>query len=780
MTQSTKTHFEQIYDRSVANLNNAIAVFNHAYNSAQQLRKQADEVDEFQKSTVDRNIDFKNRLIEVFGYPYADDIGPSRTYDSGYDGPDFYHFTYYDPSELLGKRSTGEKEFELNMLTKELQHLVGGSIPPLKKMKFNMSTEGFGFVKPSAWTLPRRAQGEIQMAHSDLLQAYGRLQKALKEYDNLIDQIGDQNRVLRAQAALNSAERAAGEAEVRILNTAMNQQTTVNALIVQAREKSLSFQNKSAYANIVANASAEFFYTTLGVLGIVPYSESDLGALIRGSIRTIGAVVGQMYAEKAQKEGVVELEQQQAKEIIQAQANIEVIARNGVIDPRGNVAIASAKAQLNQLVRSKATLELEIFNLEESLEQSANRYLQVLAKGMRLLDDWERFQAQTASDIQQYRYKDMAFRIFRNDGIQKYRAQFDLAARYVYLAAKAYDYETGLLGDDPRSAQNFLNQIVRSRSLGLIVNGQPLTDSGQGDPGLADAMARMSGSWQVLKGRLGFNNPNLFNYEFSLRYELLRILPGSTGNSQWRELLQRYRVNNLLDYAEFRRFCIAPQGGTNAVEPGLVIPFETTINNGFNFFGQPLAGGDHTYPSTHYAVKIRAGGVGFVNYDSAISAGLSATPYVYLVPVGEDQQRVATDQFSVRGWQVIDQILPVPFAIGSTEVNDPEYIPIVDSLAFGGNAYGRLRLFPQIPAYHDGLGGAFNPNGTPILSSRLIGRSVWNTRWLLFIPGSTFKANATDGLDQFISGRLLPTQQRDGNGVSDIRIRFDAYSYTGN
>ena len=40
----------------------------------------------------------------------------------------------------------------------------------------------------------------------------------------------------------------------------------------------------------------------------------------------------------------------------------------------------------------------------------------------------------------------MAFRIFRNDALQKYRAQFDLAARYVYLAAKAYDYETNLLG----------------------------------------------------------------------------------------------------------------------------------------------------------------------------------------------------------------------------------------------------------------------------------------------------------------------------------------------
>ena len=43
------------------------------------------------------------------------------------------------------------------------------------------------------------------------------------------------------------------------------------------------------------------------------------------------------------------------------------------------------------------------------------------------------------------RYKDMTFRIFRNDALQKYRAQFDMAATYVYLAAKAYDYETSML-----------------------------------------------------------------------------------------------------------------------------------------------------------------------------------------------------------------------------------------------------------------------------------------------------------------------------------------------
>jgi len=83
----------------------------------------------------------------------------------------------------------------------------------------------------------------------------------------------------------------------------------------------------------------------------------------------------------------------------------------------------------------------------------------------------------------------MAFRVFRNDALQQYRAQFDLAARYVYLAAKAYDYETNMLGSDTMAGQQFLSNIVRSRSLGVFEDGQPQT--GGADPGLSDTMAKM-------------------------------------------------------------------------------------------------------------------------------------------------------------------------------------------------------------------------------------------------------------------------------------------------
>ena len=66
--------------------------------------------------------------------------------------------------------------------------------------------------------------------------------------------------------------------------------------------------------------------------------------------------------------------------------------------------------------------------------------------------------------------------------------------------------------------------------------------------------------------------------------------------------------------------------------------------------------------------------------------------------------------------------------------------------------------------------------------SRLIGRSVWNRRWLLIIPGNTFLSNSTEGLDTFIQGARVPGGGgvRDGHGVDDIRIFFKTYSYSGN
>jgi len=390
-----------------------------------------------------------------------------------------------------------------------------------------------------------------------------------------------------------------------------------------------------------------------------------------------------------------------------------------------------------------------------------------LARFQRLLEDRSRFRRQTAAQVQSYRYKDMAFRIVRNDALQKYRAQFDLAARYVYLAAKAYDYETTFLSQDWRAGEGILTDIVGSRLIGSIQGGAPQTGMG-----LADPMARMSQNFQILKGQLGFNNPQRETNRFSLRSELFRIRPGYDGNALWRETLWRHVVPNILDLPEFERYCRVFQPHY-AEEPGIVIPMETNINFGINFFGWPLGGGDNAYDSTNFTTKVRSVGVWFSNYNNLAAGGMSNTPRVYLIPVGTDRQRSPTGYIGEpRDFKVLDQLLPPPFSIGGGDLDNPDWIPMVDTLA---GTFADVRRYPSFRAYHDS--GSFN-EGEVMRDSRLIGRSVWNTQWLLIIPAGSFLWDREEGLNRFIDGALIG-DQRDGTGVSDIKIFFETDAYPG-
>ncbi|MEY8250747.1 MAG: hypothetical protein RPR91_00050, partial [Colwellia sp.] len=94
-------------------------------------------------------------------------------------------------------------------------------------------------------------------------------------------------------------------------------------------------------------------------------------------------------------------------------------------------------------------------------------------------------------------------------------------------------------------------------------------------------------------------------------------------------------------------------------------------------------------------------------------------------------------------------------------------------------SFDKIRRHSSFRAYHDS--GYLNEDDM-VSDSRLVGRSVWNTKWVLVIPGGTFLADSTEGMDTFIYGEKIPgaSSLRDGNGVSDIKLFFQTYSYSGN
>jgi hypothetical protein len=422
-------------------------------------------------------------------------------------------------------------------------------------------------------------------------------------------------------------------------------------------------------------------------------------------------------------------------------------------------------------------------------------YQAAVAGGDRILAERATYRAHMAQLIQGYRTRDAGFRIFRNEKLERYKTLLDLAARYSLLAANAYDYETGLLNTP--AGQAYLARIINSRALGVVRNGEPqYAGSDTGDPGLSSALAEMKADWDVLRGRLGFNNPDAYGTTVSLRTEALRILPGSDGNSTWQDALQAARVSDILADSDVRRYCMQVDDRSGQALPGIILTFSTTIARGYNLFGRPLAAGDHAYSDSSFATKIFGAGVGFIGYrgmdnpTAGTSSGgtspadpstsyldplaLSATPYIYLIPVGVDCMRSPPlgDTSSIRTWSVNDVAIPMPFNIGASDFSTKRLWQSSDSLTEALFALRKHQAFRPVsdpsvfsPSLYGDTGSLRRSQFT---NNRLVGRSVWNSQWKLVIPGCNLLNDPKEGLDRFIQT------------VTDVKLHFVTYSYSGN
>jgi hypothetical protein len=375
----------------------------------------------------------------------------------------------------------------------------------------------------------------------------------------------------------------------------------------------------------------------------------------------------------------------------------------------------------------------------------------------------------------------MTFRTFRNEALEQYRSLFDLASRYTYMAAKSYDYETGLLGTT--QGQKVFAKIVASRSLGDLTGGTPqATTSTLGDSGLAGSMAQLNADFSVAESRLGINNPDYYGTVFSLRGELFRLMddPGQTSDDDaWRQTLEQHIVSNVLNDSDVATQCLNIKKSNGSAVPGIIIPFSSCIEGSKNFFGKELAAYDHAYSVSSFSTVISNAGMvfpGYVGMDSAVSDttvtsansafALSATPYVYLIPCGNDVKRAPPlgDTDTIRTWTVQDQALPLPYNLGANDFNSTQFF----------NATGTLSSKPWVIRKHQAFRAVAKPDlftGSPPLefsSSRLIGRSAWNTRWKIVIPANTLSANEQDALNRFVSS------------VTDIKLYLRTYSHSGN
>ena len=424
--------------------------------------------------------------------------------------------------------------------------------------------------------------------------------------------------------------------------------------------------------------------------------------------------------------------------------------------------VAAIKEQTAKVRGALAELEVAFTDANEK----RMAYAKVVAEGDELQAERERLRIQWAADLSQSRYRNMTYQIFRNDALQRYHEAFGLAAKYVFLAAKAYDYETGLLQSDRANTAGaaFMTSIVKARALGRFASdGTPLPGGDAGDPGLADILARMEQNWTVLKTRLGFNNAQGDLDSFSLRADLFGKAADAAGDKAWRDALAGCWVDDLRTHPVFARLC-QPFDPMKAQEPGFAIPFRTVVAARKDLFGNDLAGGSTAYSSTYFATKLRAVGVWIEGVDAATA--LPKRPEVYLVPAGLDYMRVpiraSGNAAAVRTWQVVDQVLPVPYSLAESDWEADDWSVLKDVL---GNESALQRRHPAIRA---NVGAAFDEAATMTYNARLIGRSVWNDQWYVFIPAASLNADDAAAKKNFL------------DAVRDIHLSLKTYSLSGN
>ncbi len=783
-----QTHFEQVYARAVQALDNAVVAFNAAQNVTTGLRQQQNSLTALKAAVTSQEQAYNNQLIELYGTPYPEDIGPAGTYPQGYTGPDLVHYMYVDASTNSGGSlldptqpaifTVGEETLPddwASNIYSNFNDLTNSSHVIPQSLTFVVNPDQFG--KPVGWST-RGAQGSIQTA-------------ALA--------VNNANDAFRTAAAVAQEDQSALFHYIN-LNTA--QFGLVSQNFASATAAFIASQAQQIAATLYTTVDAKTdtlkeLAALQGIINVVGAPTTIIAGTAAGGNQAAPAATAVTTAtdaiEQAGFEGLANVFKYAF--IVSSAAYVAGLNVDYGLENANDVTMAqqNASAGLQPLLQTVENDLVSVNKAQEALTAAQNQYVTLLSQGNRIQQQRLTMRQQTAAQVQGDTVANAAFLVFQNEDLERYNTLFNTAAQYAYLAANAFDYDTGLLGTP--AGQSYLNQIISSCALGVIgSDGTPqISGSGTGDPGLANALAEMKADYDALDGRLGFNNPDGNGTIVSLRAENFRINPDSSGDNNWQQVLGKGMMADLRADMDVMNHCLQIDDGSGQAVPGIVLTFSTTISDGQNLFGQPLAPGDHAFSSSSFATKIFAAGVdfdGYVGMDNPISTsgtggtpatnpsqdpnGLAANPYVYLIPCGVDSMRSPPlgDTSTIRNWTVDDVAIPLPYNIGASSFSQAPFYQAANSLSeplYAVRKHQAFRPVSSLQAFNTSIYGAGSSlQASQYTNERLIGRSVWNSKWKLVIPGRYLLYDPNQGLARFIQS------------VKDIHLYFVTYSYAGN
>ena len=820
-----KTHFEQMYDRAVKAVRTAHEIFKRVKKNSNALRDQNESAD-FENMVADEEAAIDRRLKEIYGYPYADDIGPGKLYPQDYNGPDLYHYSYietydfdnsghefgryYDvlvndyrlvTTNCIGVFTSDAKRMEadygiignvvagaITLYNEYMPKVVGevnsyldyyglGTVStnsftlPVAmidlgqdhmdgKVEYNFTVAAWsnaafyasyyvgatGFTpKPSSYTGQRRAEGEVQIALQNYAGQLAEIEKAAQEVSAAAEKI---------KSAIDELTSKDYDTQIGFVTDAAASEVQAYNDAVKKNAKTIekTLERLKDIKSIIADVATEALPKVAGL-------SCDLTSLGRSAFIAVKQAAHELLNNQIKQQEEIVAQAESEAEILQQQLNQKFTTYQA--NEERQKMVNAINELMPEFKAALAKLEV-VYNTANATRM---KYTKLEAEGEELQNERERIRIQWAADLSQKRYRNMMYQILRDDELQRFNEAFELASKYTFLAAKAYDYETGLLQSDSTAASGsqFLSEIVRSRALGRFVeDGAPLGGGSAGDPGLADILYRMDANWSILKTRLGFNNAQGDVDSFSIRKDLFGRSLGANGENAWRNDLASCWCDDLRTHPVFALHC-QPFDPMQETEPGFAIPFSTVIEARKDLFGNDLMGGSTAYSSTYFATKLRGVGV-WLETDKASS--LPTRPEVYFIPSGLDYMRVpirsSNSSMAVkRSWQVIDQVLPVPYSLTDSDWDSSDWSALKDVC---GNELFTTRKHPAIRAK---VGTSFD-EGAMVYNARLIGRSVWNDQWYIFIPAASINANNARARAVFL------------DAVKDIHVNLKTYSLSGN
>ncbi|MDB4414334.1 hypothetical protein N9255_00225 [bacterium] len=772
------SHYEQISARALRALNNAAGSFNQAATMTRLLRNQENQISDQQTAIEDEEYATLQELLDIYGSPYAGDVGPGKIYPQGYEDPDYLRWMIVDrqlgddwvntsePVEVTYRYPAVYQTFEgpdYKEIFKswEMDDRDNDGENDINVLTFTVTPNQwvqFADVVGAGNSLGKRPYtGALQDALIEAHLAQVAVLDARDDADDLATQFRREKEVIKGFFDTNETM----ERDALAIGSSLVATNTAAAVLESLAEV---LEVGAELAGAIPEAGAAFLPRSVGM-------SNDVTSAARGALKVAGTGTEASMLATA-------LIPKASARLLQASVggSLELLWEMNLLKSETDQDELQAAYEFEQTYRDLIGMYTRFTELTTAYTLATQKVQNLLATGETIRLRRETLRQRAAAVINGYRTKDLTFRTFRNEALVQYRTLFDLAGKYSYLAAKSYDYETGLLGTP--QGQAVINRLVASRSLGDLTGGEPqATTSTLGDAGLAGTMAQLNADFAVAEGRLGINNPDHYNTLFSLRQELFRILPHVenetvSADKAWQQTLEQHIVPNVLSDPQVAAYCRGLKKADGTATPGFIIPFSTTVEDGKNFFGLGLAAGDHAYSQSNFSTKIAAVGVALPGYvgtgdgESTAPNALSATPYAYLIPCGTDYMRTPLgDTGDIRSWQVVDQALPLPYNLGASDFNTTQFFGPNDTFAERPWAIRKHQAFRMVadPSLYEA-----GDLPTVYTNARLIGRSVWNSQWKIVIPAVTLLEDEQMGLNNFAAS------------VDDIKLFLRTYSNSGN